>query len=378
MAVEHPLLAPLTSEQQRLVEVVAEAFLLSDYQWPFYDYVEGTLENGGLDALDVLQSFPTLGRWGYGAVAWNRNDSPEAEVALTIVGTSHTAALREFVPVFFTLLDYLAERRRHVRPKPREVRNANVTSDEFADHWRGGRHLSLHPRLTAQLREHEPTLGWSTRSLNPEDGSWTTNVTRQILRFEGLRALDEYLERLESLIGEPLPAPPPILPSPLSLAAALDYLNVVWRLTHNRKHLFRFTGAERTTRLAFDVQTPEEFAAHLSALTEILREADKQLDVEPSRRARGRPLAKIEIDISSLLDEDAFGRAADAIRTLEHVVSLRDAEQHPEASERAIAAHRELRIPYPINDWRAAWAVASSQAINALNALREELDAVAD
>ena len=70
----HPLLAPLDAQQKRLVDVVADAFLAEEYQWPFFDYVQGTLDNEALDAIEILQSFPTFSRWGYGAVAWNRND----------------------------------------------------------------------------------------------------------------------------------------------------------------------------------------------------------------------------------------------------------------------------------------------------------------
>lgn len=374
----HPLVAPLTEEQQKLVDVVADAFVREDYQWPFFDYVEGTLDDDGLDAVEVLSSFPVIGRWGYGAIAWTRNNSPESEVALTIVGMSHTERLRVHVPVFFHLVDYLVTRRRHAQPRPREVRKLNVTSDEFSDYWLSGRRSGISPRLTAKLTEHDPPTGWGSRGFNPEDGAWTTTVTRQLFRFEGLKTIDEYVRLLEEVIGDSGPVPLPILPSPLSLAAALDYLNAVWRLTHDRGRLFSFASAERTTRLAFDIQTAEEFAAHLSAFADILREADKRLPVEPPRKDRSRALARIEADLRLRLESDAASRAADAIRTLELVIALRDANQHGEASERAVAAHRELHIAYPTTNWRDAWATLSTHALNALNALREELEAVAD
>jgi hypothetical protein len=370
----HPLLEPLNAAQQRLVDVVADAFLFEEYQWPFFDYVQGVLDDAGLDAVDVLTSFPMIGRWGYGAVAWNRNDSAESEVALTVVGMSHTAALRDYVPVFFTLVDYLAQCRRHAQPSPREVRSLTVSSDQFDEHWREGRRLPLPPRLTAQLKEREP-LGWGSRSLNP-DGNWTTDVRRDILRFEGMKTLDEYVQRLEEIIGEPVSALPPILPSPLSLAAALDYLNAVWRLTHDRERLFDFTSAERTTRLAYDVQTAEEFAAHLSAFTDLLRQANRRVSAQPERKERGRALARIEADVVSLVGPDATARVIQAIRMLEFVVALRDADQHGGASDRAVAAYRELRIPYPTTDWRSAWSVISTHAIGALNVIREELETV--
>lgn len=373
----HPLLEALNAEQQRLVDVVSDGFLAEDFRWPFFDYVEGVLDDEGIDAIEVLPSFPTIGRWGYCAVVWSHHNVAESEVALTVVGMSHTAALREYVPVFFELVDYLAQRRRQARPQPREVRNLTVTSAEFDEYWRSGRRLALSPRLTAQLKEHEPP-GWGSRSLSPDGDSWSTDIRRDILRFEGLTTLEGYLERLEEMIDEPSRAVPPILPSPLSLAASLDYLNAVWRLTHDREPLFRFQSAERTTRLAFDVQTAEEFGAHLSALSDLLREANKQVAAEPPRKERGRALARIEADVLLLVEPEATSRVAEAIRILELVVALRDSDQHGGASERALSAHRELRLVYPTTDWRSAWAVISANSISALNVIREELQAVSE
>jgi hypothetical protein len=373
----HPLLAPLSAQQQRLVEVVAEAFLAEDFQWPFFDYVQGTLDDEALDAIEILESFPTFSRWGYGSVAWNRNDSADSEVALTVVGMSHSSGLRQYVPVFFELVDYLAARRREARPQRRGVRNLNVTSAEFDEYWRGGRRLSLSPRLSAQLKEHEPPTRFGGGSFNA-DGTWTTGVARQLLPFEGLKTIEDYVLRLEDWLGETPPALPPILPSPLSLAAALDYLNVVWRLTHDGERLFAFSSAERTTRLAFDVQTSEEFAAHLSAFADILREANRRIKAQSQKKHRDRPLARVEADIAARLDVDAVARATKAIHMLELVIALRDSDQHGAATERAVAAFRELRIAYPPTDWNTSWRTLSAQAVGALNVLREELASVSE
>lgn len=372
------LLAPLTAGQQRLVDLVAEAFLVSELEWPFFDYVEGVLDDEGLDARELLQSFPEVGRWRYGAVVWSQSGGAkpagESEVALTVLGMWHAPALREYVQVFFALVGFLAERRRQVRPQPRTVRGATVTSAEFEEWWRAGRRLPLPARLVWQLREHEPPTRRGGSSYQP-DGSWTIDVARELFAFEGMEAIEDYVAGLVAYLVEPAARLPPLLPSPLTLAAALDYLDVVWRLTHERR-LFEFRSAERTTRLAFDVQTADEFAAHLSALADILREANKRAAADPPRKGRDHPLARLEADIAALVDEEAVPRVAAAIRILDLVVGLRDAGQHGAAGERGLEAFRELNLAYPPVDWRMAWNTISARTVDALSTLREELVAV--
>lgn len=191
--VPHLLLAPLSAEQQLVVDLLAEAFLAEDYQWPVYDHLEWQLDQRDLDTIKILQSFPSIGAWNYGAIAWNGNDSGEAEVALTVVGMWHAKALREYVPVFFELIDFLAA----------------------------------------------------------------------------------------------------------------------------------------------------------------------------------------QADLIALVDHGAIARVAEAIKTLEAIIALRDAGQHPEASDRAVRAAEHLHIPFQPDDFGTTWKRISTQATNALNAIREELNAVA-
>jgi hypothetical protein len=370
---QHPLLAPLTPEEQLVVDLLADAFLAEDYQWPFYDYIDGELDQRGLDAIEVLQSFPTIGGWNYGTVSWNKNDSPEAEVALTVVGISHSAALRDYLPAFFELLTYLVARRRERPTERRAVLTLTVTSQEFAEYWLSTRRSPLPPRLTLQLKEHEHALRLGSSGYE-EDGNWSTNVTRWILPFAGVDSIEGYVTVLEEVLGSPS-APEPVLISPLSLPASLDFLNTVWRLTHDRVRLFDFVSAERTTRLASDIQTEDEFSAQLSSLAEILREADKRLS--KGKRSQEHPLGRTKAELIARVDPGADARVSDAIETLEAIIALRDAGQHAEATDRAIRAAERLGVPYRPTNWTAAWQRVSILATNALNALREELNAVA-
>jgi hypothetical protein len=378
MATRSDLLAPLSVDQQSLVDLVAEAFLREDYQWPFFDYVEGMLDLNGRDAWKILESFPELGRWRYSAAFWSRQGgakpSAESEVELTLVGFAHAPALREYVSVFFEVIDFLCACRLQTALQPRVARKLTVSSDEFAEHWRANRHLDISPRLTHQLLEHEPPARAGGGGYQP-DGSWTRGVARELLDFSGITDIADYVARLEGYLIEPVAPVQPLVVSPLSLAAALDYLDIVWRLTHDRHRLLELPSAERTTRLAFDLQTAEEFAAHLSGIAEILRSANTSGTVEPAKRERNRPLARLEADISKLATADAGPRISKAISVLENVVALRDAGQHGAASERAVSAYRELGLTYPPSDWYATWQSVSGQTVNALNTLREELEA---
>jgi len=90
------LLDPLTPDQQKLVDLVAEAFAL-DQGWPVFDYLEGSFDQEDKNAAETLATFPRFGRWNYAAVWWIgmgqvSQPTTDAEVALTLVGMHHSGA----------------------------------------------------------------------------------------------------------------------------------------------------------------------------------------------------------------------------------------------------------------------------------------------
>jgi hypothetical protein len=53
---QSPLLAPLTTEQQQLVELLGSTYR-EQRSWPPRQFVEQTMDKGGLDAASVLATF---------------------------------------------------------------------------------------------------------------------------------------------------------------------------------------------------------------------------------------------------------------------------------------------------------------------------------
>jgi hypothetical protein len=200
-------------------------------------------------------------------------------------------------------------------------------------------------------------------------------VVRDVFDYEGITSIDDYVARLERLTAMPQPAAVPAAPSPLGLVANLDYLNTVWRLRQGAP-LFVVASAERAAKLAFPAQTSEEFDSRLSGLSEILRRLDvpRVNGKAKPKKPRDRPLGVFENHVLTLVDPSSEGRVRQAIATLESVIFVRDAGQHSPAGERAVAALTDLGIGYPPGDWGQAWETVSAQTVEALSALREELE----
>jgi hypothetical protein len=378
---ESTLLAPLSGDQQRFVDLIADAFLAEEYEWPIFHYLEWILDEEGHDAWEILQSFPQIGRWGYGPIAWvpggpAMKPTAETEIALTVVGIARSRHLRDHVETFFLLLEYLAHERRAARPSRRQFVEPSASSDGFAAYCRNRRGFEIpHPRLAWQLLEREPPGVFGSRSYNTEDHTWMRAVPREVLELEGVTSLADYLSRLdrwlvvqESVASFSAPAIP--------LPAAIDHLDDVWRLTFGSR-LFQFTGAERVASLTEEVSSRDEYESRLSVIGDLLRTANRGVGNRSRRRPRDK-LSSLEERISSRLEESGQGRTSDAITSLEAVLALRDSRQHGGASHRAMAATQRLGLPYPISDWGGAWQTVSARTVQALGVIGDELRARLD
>lgn len=386
-AVELPrgLLDPLTTEQQALVEVVGHAFLDDPGKWPYFEYVERALDKADLDAAGILATFPRVGY--YEAVWCPRSGRPnrDNEVGLTVVGMFHCNALRDRFPrdltipqidisaAFLELLPILVEKYESAPLTPHELQNVEVNSrDVISELHNRGYHFDRLPEpLIFGILDHEPPYIRNGASLHTE-GTWTVGLDRGIRAFRGVGSIADYVARLEEFQSKPAPLPL-AAPSPLDLVAALDYFDTVWRLAHDGKRLLHPESLERAAKLAYPANTADEFESKVSALGELLRGARDSVPVTRARKVREHPLGWLEAHLVRKLGDESRARVQTSVRTLERVLAVRDAREHGAAQHRAVTALAQLGIAYPIVNWSSAWATIQAQVIEAVGALREEL-----
>lgn len=376
------LLKPLTANQQRMIEVIGGAFAENSWRWPIFDYVEGVLENEGIDAWTELETLPRDANSGYAVAWWPMRGSaklqPDEVLGLTVLGLSRVETVNRtltgVVPAFFALVRFLSEWRRLRSLSPSVPRDLRISSAEVVRELESRQvpEALLSPVLWRELLEHEPAT-WLGGGSTAVDGTWERDVSREVYRFQALETVESYVE--ETVAGFWQPEAPEQLtaPSPFGLVAAIDYLDTVWRLVPaHSDHLFRLRGAQQVASLAFSANTGEEFDSRLSGLGDLLQSIQLPSGARNPRRDRDKPLGPFNAYLETLLPESQ-ARIERAIATLHNVIAVRDSGQHSAAGSRGAAALADLGIGFPPPSWAFAWTVVSARTIEALEALREEL-----
>lgn len=363
-----PLLRPINPAERALLEVVGDCALRTG-GWPIYQYVEAKLDDLNLDLAAVLASLPTIqetaGHTRYSLVWRDRTGGESAPIKLTVAGLAHLPKFTSTVAMFLRVLNELAARRAAATFDPHAVVEVEVHGAELVDRLA----LADLPLvgLLPELLAGEPAT-WHGSGHVTSDGAWLYKPQSFIRRFRGVTAVDEYVSRLRTWLQPPENVPAPMLASPLDLAAAFDYLDVVWRLRFAAP-LLHLPGAERTTRVAFDATTGEEFDNRLSALGELL----KGMDVPGDKRQVA--LRRLDTFLTAQMPAEAMPRVEQAIGVLQAATHVRNAGQHVDASGRAVAGLTTLGLGYPLTDYTDAWRRVRAQVVEALGVLREEIRA---
>jgi hypothetical protein len=206
----NPLLAPLTTDQRRIVELLASTYR-QQRSWPPWQFVEQTMDNSGIDdAASVFATFPRVGNrnyvyglsygltWTQGALGANLQ--PNDPIGLTVAGL-HQAGAGEYVGLFLRVLSMACEKLRHFVPNPQKAVTLEVTSTDVYAELSDGEKTLLAPQELYALLEHEPAMWSGGRGMTAE-GEWRWEVTRPIRRYEDVRTVDDYIAAVTALTEE--------------------------------------------------------------------------------------------------------------------------------------------------------------------------------
>ena len=373
----HSALAKLPEHQQELVKIIGEV-RCERGRWPTLDYIERTFRRStGGDAIATIYALPVVRRpsapSGYQMVyGENRSiGSPDERVGLTVAGMYHFDALAEEAQHLVRAVRVLANLDMDVTPDPDGVVSFSASIEDVATragpllaHWRGRA-----PDL-AQALDQEPVFAGAVDRAR----LLVTRSGRDAYLFTGVETVEDYLAQVVRSFGadgQSAPRPTPV--SSLALVEALGYLDAVWRARYNQGLLGQ-ARPESAARLAFECSTPEEFDSRLSALADVLKEL--RVDMVPPKDVSGPLALVLEFLKAKEYSGEAPGRVVDAVATLRAVVAVRSASQHLGASGRLPGAAAQLGLQLPLTNWAAAWAHIKGRCVDALNAVREELQAL--
>ena len=359
---------PPTPEQQLVFNSVAGVYLQHNGKWPAWAWLEEELERRDIDGAAVYSTFVHESSVGYGQVWPLRVPSPgpQDQIGLTLAGLAHADPARPLVVATLNLISALGTCRQNVTLDPFAAERPKA---QRATVLQGRVDSSLYGGMVIKLLEKEPAT-WHCQ-FNPPTEEWeVVELSPQVRRFAGVQTVDDYLQRLKLVLGHKDEPERTTLRSPFTLPAAIDYLDVVWRLRFG-EHLVSPPGVERSARLAFYATSAAEADSRFSALAELL----KGLNVPGSPGVGGHPLARLGPFLESQLPVESHERIRDAVALLDAARQVRAGAQHQAALTRSIDGLNLLGIGFPVYDWPAAWHQVQIDTAHAFDSIRDEIQA---
>jgi hypothetical protein len=192
--------------------------------------------------------------------------------------------------------------------------------------------------------------------------------------YAEVETVEDYLNYLAQVI-EPVSAPfARSAPSPFTIPDMLSYLDAIWS-RHLGKPLFDRIDPGRAASLLYEAGTPDEFDSRCSALADVL--AQIEVPPDPGLERKGvRPVVLLGRWFArQQLPEGVADRLQHATAVLSKIVNIRVGGQHSESRRKAVAAFQDFGLDYPPTDWMSTWAVLRQSAVNALDAIRQQVAA---
>lgn len=207
----NPLLGDISAAQQQLIELLANTFRTHG-AWPPWQFVEHTALNEGLDPIGAIAELPVVGhsRGSYGltyGLVWTRGSfgslyQPSNPIGLTIAGW-HRAGADDVVSLFLDTLALATRKVRQFTPDPLKVVDIFLTSNDVREEL-GSQFSAGLPLQTSQLYDvlsQEPAMWFGSRALG-EDGEWHWQLGSEVLRYEHISTVEQYLEVIKLVAEE--------------------------------------------------------------------------------------------------------------------------------------------------------------------------------
>lgn len=205
------------------------------------------------------------------------------------------------------------------------------------------------------------------------DGTWSLPVEPEIVTYADVMSVDDYLDRLATVI-EPQAIPfARSVSSPFTIPEAMSYLDAVWTARFGQR-LFLNVDQARAATLVFTATTPDEFDGRCSALADAL--SCLAVPADDSLQRKGvRPIVLLGKWLAKRLPESPAARVEEATSTLSRIVNIRVGGQHTADRRKQVEAFQTFGLSYPPVDWNTAWEALRQSATNAIDAIRQEVEA---
>lgn len=279
--------------------------------------------------------------------------------------------------LWIRLLQHLITQHSRLQPSSTEVVTCTVSDKELAPlvPSRPG-DTDAQAKLLSQLRlllDQEPVLQSRVDQPHPPDGPWTIKVPPDILRYEGLETVDQYIGRLTDILTPDVPPYAGSAVSGLSLPQAISFLDAVWHARVGQP-LFANLDAASIEKLGLPVTSAAELDSWTSALADALSHIRVPPDDSIQRKGR-RPITVLGEWLARQLSDAEAERVNYEIDVLIQTGNIRVGAQHSASSHKAVTAFEALGLPFPPTDWHGTWTALHQRVVGALDAIREEVQA---
>lgn len=393
----------LSPEQFRLLQTIIAPTVRygrdPNAGWPVWDYVRRSLELEGIrDADDLVDALPWIVKpdgQPYGLV-WrsNRRASPRIQPAET-VGLTIPGVHRVDPPTATKLAWLVARYAAAEATLPLDPWTAATSRIEFADEARevlvpsnppvaNRTNITLSAAGTLFMNEFIAITA-NTGRIDQSTGLSQMEVLIGASRFASFLGIESSGQYSDAVWQEcEMATNRHDAPSNLSLAATLDYLDLVLRDDSEWPRDVRLNSSvdlqsiEATTR---QVQSKTEFESAVSALWNLISRlrapAATAKELDEAGLASPGSINYLDIWLRRRLQDDIktrlTGRAGSAVRQVRSVGLIRQGFVHGSASTRAKSAaeFRALGLNPVLIDWSRAWHLLLVATASAFDAIRE-------